>query len=358
MNLVTVPSLSSAPAAVPGDTTPEYVTCRFCVTSGLTRVPRRNALSQPRQGAATASAGHATAHCTSRATVPPSGEFTTRLAPSPSSRLRSTTRAETTGRLETTLSTTGTSPLSSLLLLSLMSARSLLPRQHPMRYADPSAFNRSALGASGSAPSGSQFQPASATSRRFNMVGEGAASGRGRGGERGSGYDDTPDDDDWFASRGSASRGPEPSSSRGGRGSTPSTRGGSSSGKKEYRGGRFAASGAVKRKADRYDSPASSVGTPGRSGGRDNKQHIQFSGASQERFGGSPAPRGGRNGGGGGRYEDQQLDYGRGGNDGGSGRKKGGKGGGGGSLASRLGGQQDGGSGGRQGGQRYHGGYA
>ncbi|GAA6018114.1 hypothetical protein JCM11491_003322 [Sporobolomyces phaffii] len=76
----------------------------------------------------------------------------------------------------------------------------LLPRGHPMKYADPSAFNRDALGAAAaSLPAYSAGGPTSA-----------AASKRRNGGARSRRYDDDYDsaaggggagDDDWFASR-------------------------------------------------------------------------------------------------------------------------------------------------------------
>ncbi|GAA5946992.1 hypothetical protein JCM3765_002106 [Sporobolomyces pararoseus] len=79
----------------------------------------------------------------------------------------------------------------------------LLPRGHPMKYADPSAFNRSALGASGSSlPHYSAGGPTSSASSRRRAGGGGGASSRSKR------YDDDYDsslgggaDDDWFASR-------------------------------------------------------------------------------------------------------------------------------------------------------------
>ncbi|GAA5979282.1 hypothetical protein JCM5350_006953 [Sporobolomyces pararoseus] len=78
----------------------------------------------------------------------------------------------------------------------------LLPRGHPMKYADSSAFNRSALGASGSSlPQYSAGGPTSSASSRRRAGGASSRSKR---------YDDDYDssvggggaaDDDWFASR-------------------------------------------------------------------------------------------------------------------------------------------------------------
>ncbi|GAA5922468.1 uncharacterized protein JCM15063_003312 [Sporobolomyces koalae] len=82
----------------------------------------------------------------------------------------------------------------------------LLPRGHPMKYADASAFNRQALGSSASSlPAYSAGGPTSASaSRRRNGGGGGyASSGGGRSGSRRGDdyYEDSAADDDWFASR-------------------------------------------------------------------------------------------------------------------------------------------------------------
>ena len=92
--------------------------------------------------------------------------------------------------------------LKTILFLLLVGRNSLLPRGHPMKYADSSAFNRSALGASGSSlPQYSAGGPTSSASSRRRAGGASSRSKR---------YDDDYDssvggggatDDDWFASR-------------------------------------------------------------------------------------------------------------------------------------------------------------
>ncbi|GAA6051926.1 hypothetical protein JCM3770_006580 [Rhodotorula araucariae] len=223
----------------------------------------------------------------------------------------------------------------------------LLPRGHPMKYADPSAFNRAALGSSySSAP----YSAAPSSSRR-----KGGATGkldrRPRGGARDD--DDDDDDDDWFASRaraggparggggagaGGHGGGRGAASDRAGLGSKPRTH--IHFGGDERRGGaggasRGSGSGYRDRDRDReYASGASGYDSP-----RDDWRSIYGSGGGGS---GGVGRRGGNNGGGGGAgHRDRN-------------------GGGGGRLLDRIGGDSGGGpGGGRSGGRqpRYRGGY-
>ncbi|GAA5918384.1 hypothetical protein JCM1841_003936 [Sporobolomyces salmonicolor] len=129
----------------------------------------------------------------------------------------------------------------------------LLPRGHPMRYADPSAFNRAALGASASSLPSYSAGPSS--SRRRN--GKPAPSSNRRDDYE---YDyDEPADDDWFASRArgggdgkARSRSTGGTSSGGGRNSA---RGGGGGGGSAKRGNHIHFGGLSDESRDRFQPP-------------------------------------------------------------------------------------------------------
>ncbi|BGP36307.1 hypothetical protein JCM10450v2_000203 [Rhodotorula kratochvilovae] len=210
----------------------------------------------------------------------------------------------------------------------------LLPRGHPMKYADPSAFNRSALGTSYSSAPYPTSGPSS-TRRKGGATGKLDRRPRGAGAR-----EEEDDDDDWFASRARAGAGG--GGARGGGGRSGGSGGGGRGthihfGGEERRGG----GGSGYRDRDREYASASGSGYDSP---RDDWRSMYGSGNGS---GGSSSGRRGGGGSGGG---------------GGAGRKdrNGGGGGGGGRLLDRISGDSGGGpGGGRSGGRkpRYQGGY-
>ncbi|GAA6002582.1 hypothetical protein JCM10207_007576 [Rhodosporidiobolus poonsookiae] len=209
----------------------------------------------------------------------------------------------------------------------------LLPRGHPMKYADPSAFNRAALGNSSSLPS---YSAAPSASRRRGAP---AASEKRRD------WDDDPADDDWFASRSRGGSG----GNKGGRGQPPPKQSGRGV------GGGWGSSGG---------------GGGGGAGSGRKGQHIHFGGFSErthDRFHESSRDRDYSRGSG---YDSPRDDWrsmygsgdgGRGGGGGRDGGRRGGGGGGGGSKPPSLLDRMDSGGGGHKGQRRpgpsYRGGY-
>ncbi|GAA5846807.1 hypothetical protein JCM9279_004447 [Rhodotorula babjevae] len=222
-----------------------------------------------------------------------------------------------------------------------------LPRGHPMKHAEPSAFNRAALGASFS---GAPYPSSSSASA--SAYGAAAPSGRRNGGATGkldrrptgasaqrfAGVDD--DDDDWFASR---------SRSGGGRTGGGGGRGGASRG--GGGGGGYGAGGRGTHThfgggSDRDDGRSRYDGRGGGGGGRSD--YHDRDGYSMYRGSGSDSRSEGRRGGDGG----GRRDGGRNGSGSGGGAR----------LLDRFGGGGDSGGGpggGRSGGRkpRYQGGY-
>ncbi|KAK4055101.1 hypothetical protein OIV83_000381 [Microbotryomycetes sp. JL201] len=151
-----------------------------------------------------------------------------------------------------------------------------LPRGHPIRLADPSAFNRAALGdAAARAP-----QPSLAP---------GGAAGKARrqakvNADRQRMIDDDDADDDWFASRSrfgqSGHRRNNDRHSQSSRGSTPthasSTRFADGRASSSGKGGRFARANAMKKLSG---------------GGADESRHLRFSENLKDRFSDSPRER-------------------------------------------------------------------
>ncbi|KAJ8297226.1 ATP-dependent permease MDL1, mitochondrial [Rhodotorula toruloides] len=151
----------------------------------------------------------------------------------------------------------------------------LLPRGHPLRYADPSAFNRAALGSAASSVPGPSASSSSSSRRR------GGATGKLERRPQPRQYDDDDAaDDDWFASR-----------ARGGGGRSGG--GGSGNG-----GGR-----ASQNQPPPPPPPPNSFRDRGRSGGGSARgSHIHFSDDSRSRFHDSGTPSSS--------YRDRDRDYG------------------------------------------------
>ncbi|KAG0664028.1 hypothetical protein C6P46_001888 [Rhodotorula mucilaginosa] len=140
----------------------------------------------------------------------------------------------------------------------------MMPRGHPMKHADPSAFNRGALGAAASSLPVPSAGPSSSSRRR------GGATGKLDMRPRVSAYEDDAGDDDWFASR-----------SRGGGGGGG---GGGSAGRDRNRG---SGGGGGSRGQQPPPPPPLSFrnGGSGGGGGRgDRATHIHFSETSRNRY--------------------------------------------------------------------------
>ncbi|GAA5891867.1 hypothetical protein JCM8208_002917 [Rhodotorula glutinis] len=225
-----------------------------------------------------------------------------------------------------------------------------LPRGHPMKHAEPSAFNRAALGASFS---GAPYPSSSSASASASPYGAAAPSGRRSGGATGkldrrptgasaqryAGVED--DDDDWFASRSRASGGGGRSGGGSGGGRGGASRGGGGGGGYGA-GGRGTHTHFGGAASDRDDGRSRH---DGRGGGGGRGDYHDRDGYSMYRPSGSEGRRSGGDGGG-------RRDGGRNGS--GSGGRA--------SLLDRFGGGGDSGGGpggGRSGGRkpRYQGGY-
>ncbi|POY70518.1 putative Exoribonuclease H [Rhodotorula taiwanensis] len=167
----------------------------------------------------------------------------------------------------------------------------MMPRGHPMKHADASAFNRDALGAAGASLPLPSAGPSSSSRRRGGATGKLDMRPRSN-----TAYEDDAGDDDWFASRNRSNGG---GNGGGGGGRDRSRNGGGGRGQQPP------------------PPPAFSGGSRG--------THIHFSDSSRNRF--EPGP--GAHSGSAGRsrrgdYHDQDRDYGA------SGGRAGGRAGGGG----------------------------
>ncbi|BGP12324.1 hypothetical protein JCM10213v2_000237 [Rhodosporidiobolus nylandii] len=247
----------------------------------------------------------------------------------------------------------------------------LLPRGHPMRYVDPSAFNRAALG-NVSLPS---YSAAPSASRR-----RGAPSASSASKQRS--FDDDAGDDDWFASR-ARSGGGGSAAGKGGRGQPPppaykpsraqgggwGSNGAGGSGQKKGQHLHFGGfSDESRNRLQHFQEPSPAHSS--RSSGSSYREREYSYDPRDSRSGGGRGGGGGRGSGYDSPRDDYRSMYGSQSSNSGGGGRRGGNGNGGGngggsrggrqppSLLDRVGGDSGGGKGGRRPGPAYKGGYA